>query len=59
MDDSDSFPLSPCEVLNRIVDISVLLHLEQGDRLELQCERAQLMEHGRRIGIIPPREVSD
>jgi len=49
--------LSVAEILDRLADVSAMLHHEQGNRDELLMERAQLLELARRTGIIHGRRT--
>lgn len=51
---ADDNTTSTEEVLNRIAEVSAMLQLEEGDRLQLRIERARLIEIARRIGILKP-----
>jgi len=46
--------LTPDQLLDRIATVSAMLHEEQGDREELQWERAELVEEARWRGLINP-----
>jgi hypothetical protein len=43
--------LSENEILNRLADVTAMLHLEQGDGQRLQQDRADLIEHLRARGL--------
>jgi hypothetical protein len=46
--------LQPYEILDRLAEVSALLHEEKGDRPALLLERSQLVHEARRRGIIRP-----
>ena len=53
---ANPFFLIPGELIDRLVDVTVMLHLDQGNREELQRERRQLIEQARHMALIPAGE---
>jgi hypothetical protein len=51
--------LSPAEVLDRIATLSAMLHEEQGNREELQRQRAELMQEARRRGLLQSKSSAN
>ena len=50
--------ISPDELLNRLAEVTAMLHHEQGNREELQVERTKLVGHARRMGLFQPRSAA-